>query len=85
MGPYLAGLYGRRAGSANFPGYSEGMKRSGVIWNERSLRSYLLNPSGFIPGTSMLASGPQNPADAVALVFYLRHVTSAVAPTGREP
>jgi cytochrome c len=77
VGPYLAGLNGRRAGSANFPGYSASMKRSGVVWDERSLRSYLLNPSAFIPGTTMVASGPGNPVDSSALVFYLMHVTKA--------
>ena len=80
VGPYLAGFYGRDAGSANFPGYSEPMKRSGIIWDERSLRAYLSNPSGLIPGTTMVASGPQNPGDLSALVFYLRHVSQATEP-----
>ena len=79
VGPYLAGLSGRRAGSADFPGYSKAMKESGLVWNERSLRAYLLNPSGFMPGTNMVASGPQNSADVGALVFYLEHVTRAIA------
>lgn len=78
VGPYLAGLYGRRAGSARFPGYSEAMKLSGVVWDERSLRAFLLNTNGFIPGTTMVASGPRGPADVSALVFYLKHLTRAV-------
>ena len=76
VGPYLAGLYGRKAGTANFPSFSEAMKSSGVVWNERSLRSFLLDTSGFIPGTTMVASGPRGAADVSALVFYLKHVTS---------
>jgi cytochrome c len=79
VGPYLAGVYGRKAGSANFPGYSEAMKDSGVVWNERSLRAFLLNTNGFIPGTNMVSSGPQSSSDVGALVFYLMHVTRAVA------
>jgi cytochrome c len=78
VGPYLAGLYGRKAGSANFPGYSEAMRRSGVTWDEASLRSFLLNTHGVIPGTTMVASGPGNSADVAALVFYLKYVTRAV-------
>ncbi|MBW2290981.1 MAG: c-type cytochrome [Deltaproteobacteria bacterium] len=78
VGPYLAGLYRRKAGSANFPGYSEAMKRSEVVWDERSLRAFLLNASSFIPGTTMVASGPRSSADVGALVFYLKHVTQAV-------
>lgn len=77
VGPYLSGLYGRRAGSIRFPGYSEAMKTSGIIWNERSLRAYLLNPSSFVPGTSMVSSGPRSPAEVEALVFYLQLVTRA--------
>lgn len=78
VGPYLAGLYGRRAGSADFPGYSDAMKESGVVWNERSLRAFLLNASGFMPGTTMV-SGPQSAGEVGALVFYLKHVSLAVA------
>ena len=78
VGPYLAGLYGRRAGTAAFPGYSKAMKESGVVWNERSLRAFLLNANGFIPGTNMVGA-LQSPGEVDALVFYLKHVTRAVA------
>lgn len=83
VGPYLSGLYGRAAGTADFPGYSQAMKASGVVWNERSLRAFLLDPSHFVPGTTMVASGPRNAADVAALVFYLRHITSKPDPGGR--
>ena len=73
------GVVGRRAGSVNFPGYSKAMRESGVVWNERSLRAFLLNTNGFIPGTNMVSSGSQSAADIGALVFYLMHVTRAVA------
>ena len=78
VGPYLAGVYGRPAGSAKFSGYSKAMKESGVVWNERSLRAFLLNANGFIPGTNMVG-GAQSPAEVGALVFYLKHVTRAGA------
>ena len=76
VGPYLAGLYGRAAGSAQYPGYSKAIQESGVIWDEGTLRSFLVDPAGFIPGTTMAASGPRGGSDVRALVFYLKHVTS---------
>ncbi|MFB0978366.1 MAG: c-type cytochrome [Myxococcota bacterium] len=79
VGPYLAGLYGRAAGSAQYPGYSKAIQESGVIWDEGTLRSFLVDPAGFIPGTTMAASGPRGGSDVRALVFYLKHVTSNTA------
>lgn len=78
VGPYLAGVYGRRAGSANFPGYSEAMRNAGIVWDETTLRQFLLDPPRFVPGTTMVASGPRNVADVDALVFYLARVSEAV-------
>jgi cytochrome c len=79
VGPYLSGLYGRTAGSARFAGYSQAMKNSNVIWNDASLRAFLLNVSGYIPGTSMNATGPAGRVDVDALVFYLGQVTASTS------
>jgi len=85
VGPYLAGVYGRRAGSARYPGYSAALKTSGVVWDERSLAGYLLDPQGFIPGTTMVAGGPRGRAEVDALVFYLKQVSLAVAKSKDVP
>lgn len=79
VGPYLAGVYGRRAGSAQFPGYSDALKASGVVWDDRSLRAFLMNPSSYIPGTNMVEAGVRGAGDADALAFYLKLVSRAVA------
>ncbi|MCP5041291.1 MAG: cytochrome C [bacterium] len=84
VGPYLAGFYGRRAGSARFPGYSEGLKASGIVWDDRSLRRFLINPTSVVPGTTMVGRGPQGPGDVDALVFYLKHISRAVTKTDGE-
>lgn len=78
VGPYLHGLYGRKAGSAAFGGYSEAMKNSPVIWSNDSLERFLLDVGGFIPGTTMNASGPGSRSDIEALVFYLGLVTTPI-------
>ncbi|MFT5442512.1 MAG: cytochrome c [Myxococcota bacterium] len=76
VGPYLAGLYGRKAAATHYAGYSAAMRASGVVWDEGSLRAFLAGPNSFIPGTTMAASGPRGAAEINALVFYLKHVTS---------
>jgi cytochrome c len=77
VGPYLTGMYGRKAGGARFGAYSPAMKNSNIVWSDATLRAYLMDVTGFIPGTTMNAPGPSNRADVDALIFYLRLVTSA--------
>ena len=69
-------LYGRRAGSIRFAGFSQAILDSNIVWDDGTLRAYVANPSGFIPGTTMNASGPPNRADLDALVYYLGLVTA---------
>ena len=53
--PPLAGVYGRKAGSAAFA-YSDAMKKSGIVWDAASLGNFLADPSKAIPGTAMFFS-----------------------------
>lgn len=56
MGPYLTGLFGRKAGTVEGFQYSEAMKQAGengLIWNEDTLKEFLTSPKAMIPGTSM--------------------------------
>jgi len=58
IGPSLARLFGRPAGSAaGFAKYSEAMVKSGVIWNEETLNEFLADPENFIPGNAMKQEG----------------------------
>jgi len=41
MGPGLAGVFGRSAGSTDFAGYSDSLKNGGWVWNEENLRIFL--------------------------------------------
>ena len=57
IGPTLAGLFGRKAGSLEgFKQYSEAMMNSGVVWDEETLNKFLKNPKEFVPGNSMVNS-----------------------------
>ena len=45
VGPNLHGLFGRKAGSADYQ-YSDAMKKSGITWDEKTLADYLKDPKG---------------------------------------
>jgi cytochrome c len=58
VGPTLAGLFGRKAGSAEgFTQYSEAMMNSDVVWNKENLNKFLTDPQKFIPGNKMIEGG----------------------------
>ncbi len=70
-GPRHCGLAGRRAGSVpGFP-YSTAMRASGIIWDRRTLDTFLAAPTRFLPGTSMGYDGIKNPTERKALVDWL--------------
>jgi cytochrome c len=75
VGPSLQGIYGRRSGLA--PGYegSPAVIGATIVWDDRTLRAFLSNPSGFIPGNRMVSPGIRNAEALSDLLFYLRHVT----------
>jgi len=79
VGPSLSGVFGRRAGEAAFPGYSQAMRESGIVWHEQALREFLLDPQRVVPGTTMVASGPRHVGQVDALVFYLKKLGQARA------
>ncbi len=75
-GPRHCGLFGRRAGSEpGFEGYSDAMKRSGIVWNERTLDRFLANPAATVPGTAMGYAGIPDARERSGLIAYLRAAT----------
>jgi len=70
-GPRLAGVVGRRAGTvAGFP-YSEGVKKSALVWNEAALDKWLTDPETVIPDTEM-AFRLENPVERAAIIAFLK-------------
>ena len=53
-GPRHCGLLGRRAGSVPGFEYSPAMKRSKLVWNEKTLNRFLADPPKAVPGTTMI-------------------------------
>jgi len=72
IGPSLAGVVSRKAGSVPGFAYSAANKNSGDIWDEQTLDTYLTDPRKFMPGTKMVFAGLKNPEDRKALIEYLK-------------
>ena len=57
-GPSLAGVFGRRAGTAaGFHRYSEALSSVDLVWREDTLDAFLADPQGFLPGNRMTFRG----------------------------
>ena len=72
IGPSLAGVVGRKAGSIPDYTYSQANKNSGVTWDEATLDTYLTAPTKFVPGTKMVFAGLKNPDDRKAVIAWLK-------------
>lgn len=72
FGPQLNALFGRRAGSTADFAYSDAMKTSGIVWDERTLAAFLRDPDKVVPGTKMRFWGIHDERDLAALIAYLR-------------
>ena len=74
VGPSLAGVFGRKAGSMPGFRYSQALTSSGIVWDARTLASLLRDPDGYIPGINMIATPVTDPIDVEALVAYVRQL-----------
>jgi cytochrome c len=72
VGPSLAGLIGRTAGSIEGFKYSPANKNSGIVWTEEKLFEYLESPQKVIKGTYMAFAGLKNPQDRADVIAYLK-------------
>jgi len=71
VGPSLAGVVGRPAGSAPQFHYSAANSASGIVWTEEKLDDYLADPQRMVPGTLMVFPGLKNSDDRQALIKFL--------------
>jgi cytochrome c len=79
-GPSLADLWGRKAGSLpSFERYSDALKSSGIIWDDRSLDGWLTDPDGMVPDNEMPFNGIENARDRADLVAFLKDAHKPVA------
>lgn len=74
-GPHLAGVYGRRSGTAAGFDYSDALRKAQVVWGDATLDRWLTDPDAFLPGNNMEfhVSNPQERGD---LIRFLREQPS---------
>ena len=71
-GPKHCDLVGRRAGTApGYESYSPAMKKSNIVWSEKTLYRFLADPLKAVPGTTMTYAGVPDPKDRADLIAYL--------------
>jgi cytochrome c len=82
-GPRHCGLFGRRAGSVQGFAYSEAMKRSNIVWDEKTLDRFLASPLEAVPGTAMGYAGVTDRQERADLIAYLKRANGARPCGGR--
>ncbi len=75
VGPYLLGIFGRPAGTAEGFTYSPAMKDSGIVWDEETIAEYLADPKSYVPGNRMAFPGLKKEEDIANLLAYLEEAT----------
>jgi cytochrome c len=76
-GPSLADRWGKEAGTIeDFGRYTEGLKKSGIIWEENSLEGWIAEPQAMVPGTTMTFRGVQDEQTRKNLIAFLREALS---------
>jgi cytochrome c len=86
-GPSLANLWGRKAGSLpSFDRYSDALRTSGIIWDDRSLDAWLTDPERMVPDNEMPFEGIKDERARTDLLAFLKEATKpgAVAPRAAE-
>jgi len=71
VGPNLAGIMGRSAGTDAEFAYSPALKSATLVWDKATLDRWLEKPSALAPGNTMAFAGIANPADRAALIRYI--------------
>ena len=82
IGPSLAGVAGRKAGSLAGFHYTPAISGSGLTWDAKTFIQFLADPSKLVPGTAMTVMVPDETgrANLYAYLATLKDTTAAAAP-----
>jgi len=72
MGPSLAGLLGRKAGTVEGFRYSKAMAAKDIVWDDETMSAFLKAPRTYIKGTKMAFVGLRKPQEVEDLLAYLK-------------
>jgi cytochrome c len=76
IGPSLAGVFGRKAGTVEGFKYSKAMMASDIVWDEETIDQYLEKPKTFIPKNKMAFPGFKKPEQRADVIAYLKEATA---------
>ena len=67
-----------KAAFANCAGfaYSDALEASGIVWTAAELDSFIADPAGKIPGTTMVAGAIADPSKRQAVIAYIESTTA---------
>jgi nitrite reductase (NO-forming) len=91
LGPSLAGIIGRKAGTEAGYNYSPAMKSADIVWSLQTLDQYLSDPAKVVPGNKMPFPGLKTDHDRADVIAYLAagagsaQPAASVAPTQPAP
>jgi cytochrome c len=71
VGPHLAGVLGRAAGSVDGFAYSPALAKSGLTWDAATLDAFIAQPAKLVPGSRMAYAGLSDPKRRADLIAYL--------------
>lgn len=72
VGPSLAGIFGRKSGTAEGFTYSKAMQAAGITWSEETVDAYLASPKTYIKGNKMAFPGLKKEVQRQNLIAYLK-------------
>jgi len=78
IGPSLAGIFGRTAGTTPKYKFSKAMKKAGaggLVWTPETMSEYLKKPRTYIKGTKMTFAGLKKQSDKDNLMAFLKEAT----------
>jgi cytochrome c len=75
IGPTLYGIFGRKAGELGDYRYSPALARSGIIWTEGTLDTFIADSQATVPANRMPYAGMANAGDRADLIAYLQKAT----------
>lgn len=73
LGPSLAGVVGRKAGTSQNYAYSDAMKNSGLTWDEASLDKFIADPDALVQSNKMKPfNGVSDAAERAKIISFLK-------------
>jgi cytochrome c len=74
VGPRLRAIYGKKAGSIPSFTYSDALKKSGIIWDSKTLDQWLADPDRLVPDNDM-SFQVKDPSERAALIEFLKRAS----------